>query len=94
MEDGVYACWAKLEDDEQHPSTMHVGPRPTFNAGKTYEVHIMGITLADLPKKLTVTVVQKQRGIHKFASKEELIAQMERDKVEARAILDTDAPAA
>jgi riboflavin kinase/FMN adenylyltransferase len=89
--DGVYATWAYLEDI-RHPSATNVGVRPTFDNGQRLaEVYILDYHGSDLyGHQLRIELVDRLREERRFASVEELKAQMAQDVAEARVVLDAE----
>ncbi len=78
---GVYAAFAN-----GHPAAVNVGVRPTFKTGRGLLIEAFLIDFdADLyGQTLRIAFVERLRGERRFASVEELIAQMNRDVAEAR----------
>ena len=86
-EDGVYATLAHI-GDEVHQSVTNIGVKPTFGKGeRTVEVHILGFSGDLYGQKLTIELVERLRAETKFASPEELSAQIKKDVEQARTIL-------
>ncbi|MFW6126207.1 MAG: bifunctional riboflavin kinase/FAD synthetase [Chloroflexota bacterium] len=86
--DGVYVTRAFLHESWRQAVT-NIGVRPTFGEGKRIvEVHILDLSQQDLyGEHLTIELVQRLRGETRFASADELVAQMRRDVEETRAVL-------
>jgi riboflavin kinase / FMN adenylyltransferase len=78
---GVYAAFAN-----GHPAAVNVGVRPTFETGRGMLVESYLIDFdGDLyGRPLRVAFIARLRGEKRFASVEELVAQMHRDVEEAR----------
>lgn len=70
-------------------AAIHVGGNPTFSeaAGKV-EVHLLDFQGDLYGQPLEVEFVDRLRGITKFAGPEELVAQLERDCLRVRELLD------
>ncbi len=89
--DGVYAVVAKVLDE---PAILHgvanLGVRPTFEAGRSVEVHLFDFDRDVYDQRLRVGFVARVRGEKKFDGLEELVAQIGRDADEARKILAED----
>lgn len=89
---GVYACWVKIvEDGDDAPwlaSATNIGIRPMFEipVGQI-ESFIFDFKRDIYGKTLRVQPVQRLRGEAKMDSLESLVAQMELDCRQARAIL-------
>jgi riboflavin kinase / FMN adenylyltransferase len=78
---GVYAAFAN-----GHPAAVNVGVRPTFETGRGMLVESYLIDFdGDLyGRPLRVAFIARLRGEKRFASVDELVAQMHRDVEEAR----------
>jgi riboflavin kinase/FMN adenylyltransferase len=86
---GVYACRMRLGPGEApRPSVANLGQRPTFGGGQTVlEVHVLDFSGDLYGREVRVAFVERLRPEHAFASKEDLLAQIEADAREARRIL-------
>ncbi|MEX0715250.1 MAG: bifunctional riboflavin kinase/FAD synthetase [Planctomycetaceae bacterium] len=83
--DGVYAGKAQVEG-KPHPAAMHVGPNLTFDeAERKVECHLLDFSGA-LAGKLDVDLTARLRDTARFASGEELEAQLTADCEQARAL--------
>jgi riboflavin kinase/FMN adenylyltransferase len=78
---GVYAAFANGA-----PAAVNVGVRPTFETGRglLVEAYLIGADLDLYGKPLRIAFIARLRGEKRFASVEELIAQMHRDVADAR----------
>lgn len=87
--DGVYATWAvRHATGEVLPSVTSVGLRPTFeNDVRLVEVYILDYDADLYDETLTARFVQRLRPQQRYDGIEPLIAQMELDTANARAIL-------
>lgn len=84
---GVYAVWASVEDGQRMPAMMNIGCRPTFGGQRqTLEVNILDFSGNLYGRTLTIGFVERVRSEQRFASSEELIAQLEADKAFVRNI--------
>jgi riboflavin kinase / FMN adenylyltransferase len=95
--DGIYAAWYLEPDGTQHPAAISLGRRPTFYDDQPYsllEAHLLdvsgsgdggGIDLYGQPAR--VRFVERLRAEERFASVEDLVAQMGRDCDRARQVL-------
>jgi riboflavin kinase / FMN adenylyltransferase len=85
---GVYACLVEVEG-ARYKAVANIGVRPTFNAHEErLEVHILDFPAHSLyGKRMHVGFLSRLRDEKKFASVEELCAQIQRDVVAAREIL-------
>ncbi len=63
---------------------MSIGPRPTVDSGFTTEVHVFDFSADLYEKRLRVHIIQRLRGIEKFASVDALRVQIEIDAQVAR----------
>jgi riboflavin kinase/FMN adenylyltransferase len=82
---GVYAAFAN-----GRPAAVNVGVRPTFETGRglLIESYLIDFDEDLYGKNLRVAFVERLRGERRFASAEELIAQMHRDVELAREVCD------
>ena len=83
---GVYAAFAN-----GRPAAVNVGVRPTFETGRgvLIETYILDHDEDLYGKTLRVAFAKRLRGEKRFASAEELIAQMHRDVEEAAKVCAT-----
>ena len=83
--EGVYAAFAEL-DGQKWPGVTSIGRNPTIGGREelTVETHMLGYDGDCYGKPMTVIFLKKLRGMKKFASLDELKAQISRD-VEAAA---------
>jgi riboflavin kinase/FMN adenylyltransferase len=88
---GVYAAYAEFVGDEAKsmPAVVNVGLRPTVgeNLEPTVEVHCLGADGDFYGKNMRVRFVRELRSEQKFASLEDLQAQIARDSEQALKIL-------
>ena len=86
---GVYAVWVELEG-HQLQGMLNIGTRPTLANGdeRSIEVHIFDFHEDIYNKVLRLSLVKRTRGEVKFASKEQLILQLQQDTVEIKKILE------
>lgn len=82
---GVYPVTADFYGS-RYEGVMNIGLRPTFGASenRTIEVHLFDFDISIYGEELTVTMYDKIRGERKFSSKNELIAQIEKDSIKAK----------
>jgi len=98
--DGVYAGWLVTvgddgTDGESWPAAISVGTNPTFD-GRERTVEAYALDRDDLDlygAHMGADFVQRLRDTVKFASVDDLIAQMHRDVDDARRVLSADPPA-
>jgi len=89
---GIYAVYAIL-GEERYQGVANVGVRPTFDNGeRTVETYILDFDADIYGCDLVVEFVQRLRSEKRFTEIRELIAQIERDIVEARRILAAEKP--
>ena len=89
---GVYAVYAVL-GEERYRGVGNVGVRPSFDNGEhTVETYILDFEADIYGCDLVVEFVQRLRPEKRFTDIKELIAQIERDIVEARGILAAEKP--
>jgi riboflavin kinase/FMN adenylyltransferase len=85
---GVYAVTVS-HDDHTHIGMMNIGYRPTFgDGGLTLEVHILDFDEDLYGKNIRITFQQRLRDEIKFPNADALIAQLQQDKINARAVFE------
>ncbi len=86
---GVYAARVQIEGEgEWHKAAINIGIKPMFEVAQAeVEAHILDFDRDIYGKIIRVRPVQFLRGEAKFESLNDLIAQMEQDCVDVRAIL-------
>ncbi len=85
--DGVYAAWAAVEG-AVHPAVVNIGVRPTFDGGRrVVEAHLIGFDGDLYGKTVGLRFVSRLRGERRFASIDELVAQIRADTETAREVL-------
>lgn len=86
--DGVYAVWVTVDGDT-YMGMLNIGVRPTIDNGsnRTIEVNILHFHSDIYDKFIRLTFVKRTRPELKFASIDELIAQLHKDAEETEAIL-------
>lgn len=85
--DGVYACTVAWSGGT-HGAMANLGGRPTFGeTGRSLEAHLFGVQADLYGEGVTVEFRQRLRDVRRFASADELAAQLERDRAEAVAAL-------
>ncbi len=85
--DGVYACTVSWRGGI-HGAMANLGGRPTFGeAGRALEAHLFGVDADLYGQTVTVDFVRRLRDVRRFASAEELVAQLARDREDALAAL-------
>lgn len=85
---GVYAVRVII-GDETFNGVMNIGKRPTFQSieNTILEVNIFDFEKNIYGREITVEFIDRLRDEQKFSSKDELIAQIEKDKKRALEIL-------
>lgn len=77
-------------DEEQHRAVVNIGNRPTFDNGpRTVEAHLLDFNRDIYGQRLALDFVTRLRPEQRFNGIEELVAQIERDVVQARQLLHT-----
>lgn len=86
--EGVYAVSVVVEGGkERFPAMANLGPQPTFDEKtSTFEVNIIGSSENLYEKHLTIEFLVYLRETRKFASVDELVSQLERDRSASLAI--------
>lgn len=91
---GIYAARVAVHDGPHrgtHDGVASIGERPTFGVNRAnFEVHLFDFDGDLYGAAISAGLVQRLRDEVRFDSVEELIARMDRDSAEARAVL-TDA---
>jgi riboflavin kinase/FMN adenylyltransferase len=91
--DGVYTVRVTIGDrqagrGQQYGGMMNQGPRPTFGEqARTLEIHLFDFAGELYGETIAVEWVRRLRDVQAFASREALVAQLERDRQAARATL-------
>lgn len=86
--DGVYATWAITEAGEKLLSATHIGNVPTFDKQEQrIETFLLGFHGSIYGQKLKLVFVEQIRGVQKFNSSQELVAQIKLDIQQAEKIL-------
>ena len=82
---GVYVV-ETMYDGMLFRGMMNIGHQPTFHAvqSQKLEVHVIDQALDLYGKNLTIRFLGRLRNEHKFGSRDELVAQLERDKAQAK----------
>ena len=76
---GVYSGWAKVQG-KKHKAMINVGTAPTLKGGqKTIEAHLLSFDKDIYYQNIEVGFIRKIRDEKKFGSKEELVAQIQKD---------------
>ena len=85
---GVYAVMVDL-DGKKYQGMLNIGTRPTLANGNelSIEVHIFDFTDDIYNKTLRLSLVKRTRGEVRFASKEQLVLQLQQDAAEIKDIL-------
>lgn len=88
---GIYVTRAHLREGT-HQSATNIGIRPTFDVEPTPTVETFLLDFDDdiYGEEMTIELLERLRGEEKFASAEELIAQMHRDVEKARGFFQSE----
>lgn len=90
LKDGIYAVRVFL-GDKRFVGAMHFGPIPTFKESeKTLEIFLIDTKSEDIPEtqNFEVEILKYLRPVLNFNSEEELSAQIGKDVIKTRQILD------
>jgi riboflavin kinase/FMN adenylyltransferase len=93
--DGVYAVLARVLDEPGAPllhGVANLGVRPTFEAGRSVEVHLFGFDGDLYEKRMRIGFAARIRGEAKFDDLEALKRQIERDCEQAKNALQQTSP--
>jgi riboflavin kinase/FMN adenylyltransferase len=89
--DGIYAvraAWRGGDGSAWHDAVASLGVRPTFGSGdRLLEVHLFDQEVALYGRRLCCAFIGRLRGEQRFATVDDLKAQMDRDCAAARATL-------
>jgi riboflavin kinase/FMN adenylyltransferase len=80
--DGVYAGWFRRADGTRHPAAISVGLRPTYygpDGARLVEAYLLDFDGDLYGEHVRVEVAEWVRGQARFASSDELVAQMAKD---------------
>lgn len=84
---GVYAVDVRLPDGREHRGMANIGSRPTVSGhGTTFEVNIFGFEGNLYGRAVEVRFLKRLRDERPFGSLEELKAQLETDRRQAKAV--------
>lgn len=84
----MYAARVKVAG-QTFSAMLYRGSRPTLNlSAPVVEIHLLDFQGDLYGEKVEFTIVQRVRGEQKFASVEELAAQLRQDEVAVRELLD------
>lgn len=85
---GVYLVAVEVEG-KHHFGMMNIGVRPTLTDGlqQTVEVHILDFDGELYGKNMTVGFLKRLRSEQKFASAQELVAQLHADREQSRKLI-------
>lgn len=88
---GIYAAWVDVLEGPhagRHAGVASIGERPTFGVNvPNFEVHLFDFSGDLYGTEISVGLVRRLRGEDRFDGAEALVAQMDRDSAEARAVL-------
>lgn len=91
--EGVYAVCGTWRRGSHH-GVMHLGPRPTFQGSPpSVEIHLFGFDGDLYGEEVRVELCAWLRGIHRFESKDELVAAIEADCDRALELFEHEATA-
>jgi riboflavin kinase / FMN adenylyltransferase len=89
--DGIYAVrasWGGADGSLWHDAVASIGVRPTFGAGdRLLEIHLFDQEVALYGRRLCCAFIERLRAEQRFATIEDLKAQIDRDCAAARAAL-------
>ncbi len=87
---GVYACMAQCSDGSRHRAMVNIGVRPTVDESgcTTIEAHLLDFAGNLYGSALTLDFIERLRDERRFASIDELTAQLHHDRKKAKSIFD------
>jgi len=83
LTEGVYFVRVAFEET-QACGLLHFGPRKTFGASSTVEIHLLDVDMDLYEKTLEIEVLKRERDIEQFQNADALFTQIETDIVRAR----------
>lgn len=89
VESGVYAAWLWV-DGERYAAMAYLGRKPTFGeraADRLLEVNVFDFRGDIYGRRIEVELLDYIREEQKFESREELIGQIAKDKVQIKSLL-------
>lgn len=89
-DDGIYAAWARIDEDpRQWAASVSVGTNPTFDGDRErrVEVHLHDADIDLYGRRLAVTLVIHLRPTLRFDGVQALVAQTADDVARCRALL-------
>jgi FAD synthase len=89
LKEGIYACYARLDGEAtEYAAVAHYGPSPVFNAGISFEVHLLSHTPALSPQRVQVSLLEERiRPIRDFPTVKDLTEAIGQDIEAAHAML-------
>ncbi|NKB67271.1 MAG: hypothetical protein GKR89_09450 [Candidatus Latescibacteria bacterium] len=88
LEQGVYAAWARWDQEGPKQALVNLGVRPTFGAGAlALETHILDFSGDLYGKDLEIQLVERLRPERAFSGVEALRQQIALDIKKTRAVL-------
>jgi riboflavin kinase/FMN adenylyltransferase len=89
--DGVYAGWLVRAAGSRWPAAISVGTNPTFDGvDRRVEAYALDAEFDLYDERITIEFAERLRGMEKFDSVDELVAQMARDVDAVRAFCASD----
>jgi len=90
---GVYAGWVQLPEGEIRRSVINIGTNPTFEDADavSLEAHILDFSGDLYGERIGVFFTQRLRDERRFPSADDLVAAIQEDIQDARALLKTPA---
>ena len=86
--DGVYAGWLVRADRSRLPAAISVGTNPTFDGvERRVEAYALDVDIDLYGEHVLVEFAHRLRGMVRFDSVDDLVAQMEQDVTDSRRIL-------
>ncbi len=73
--DGVYGVYVR---EVRRFGLAHVGPRPTYGLGRSFEVHLLNFN-SEIRGEITVEILRRIRGVKAFKSPQDLKEQISQD---------------
>jgi|GEM_PF-524190 len=75
---GIYACSVTIRK-KIFIAAVHYGPRPVFNDGLSFEIHVIDTVIATPPQIVHVELIKRLRNVRNFPSPKALMQQIAKD---------------
>ncbi len=83
LKEGVYFVRVSFDSQDAN-GLLHFGPRKTFGASSTIEIHLLDTDTDLYGKTLDIEILKRERDVEQFQNADALFTQIEKDIVRAR----------